>query len=324
MEHKPVLLSEVVEYLKPQAGKEFIDATINGGGHAKALLDKILPDGKILGIDWDSQLIEKLSLEKKNSKYDQNLILVNDSYVNLAEIAKREKFLKADGVLFDLGMSSWQLEEAGRGFSFQRDEVLDMRFSGGEYDSVNTNSKTAAEIVNQANPVELERILKDYGEERFAGKIARAIARARKKERILTTFQLVEIIKQAVPFWYRRGRIHFATKTFQALRIAANNELENIREGLKQAIIVLKNGGRIAVITFHSLEDRIVKTFFRESEELRAITKKPIQPSLAEVTLNPRARSAKLRIAEKIRREGLLVKRNALAVEVDSIFETSE
>lgn len=205
--------------------------------------------------------------------------------------------MEVDGVLFDLGVSSWHLEEAGRGFSFQKNEPLDMRFGLGQ-------ELTAEKIVNRYSYDELAEIFKDYGEERFAKSIAAGITKARKDKPIKNTFELVEVIKNAVPFWYRRGRIHYATRTFQALRIAVNNELDNLKSGLECGVNVLKAGGKIVVISFHSLEDRIVKNFFRERAkdgDLAIITKKPIVAGLAETSENPRARSAKLRVAEKER-----------------------
>jgi 16S rRNA (cytosine1402-N4)-methyltransferase len=200
-------------------------------------------------------------------------------------------------------MSSWHLEESGGGFSFAKDEPLDMRFSRRTDDG----GPTAAEIINRYREEELAQILKENGDERFARRIAGAIVKARKEKPVTTTFQLVEIIKNSTPFWYRsahrRSRIHFATRTFQALRIAVNDELENIKSGIGQAKNILAAGGRLAAISFHSLEDRIIKNFFREEDKkgnLKVLTKKPITAGLAEITANPRARSAKLRVAEKL------------------------
>jgi len=295
--HIPVLLREVIEYVNPQPGWKFIDATIDGGGHAMAIMERIIPGGKLLGIEWDSELLNQLKFKIQGSRFKDDVILVNDSYANLKEIAEKHGFSEIDGIFFDLGMSRWHLEEAGRGFSFLKDEPLDMRYSRQEF-----SKKTAVEIVNKSPYNELVRILREYGEEKFAKSIASAIVEARKHSPIKSTFQLVEIIKNSVPFWYRRRRIHFATKTFQALRIAVNGELENLKTGLQQAEELLKNTGRIAVISFHSLEDRIVKNFFKESSKekrLNIITKKPIRAGLAEISANPGARSAKLRVAEK-------------------------
>jgi len=295
--HIPVLLDKVVEFLSPRPGQKFIDATIDGGGHALAILEQIAPGGKLLGIEWDGELLKQLRLKIQSSKFKNDVVLVNDSYTNLKEIATASNFEGADGIIFDLGMSSWHLEEAERGFSFAKDEPLDMRYN------TQFPNKTASEIVNEYSYEKLTKILKEYGEERFAKSIAEAIVKARKEKPIRTTFQLVEIIKSSTPFWYRRRRIHFATRTFQALRIAVNRELENIKSGLEQAEQILGNGGHLAVISFHSLEDRIVKNFFREmarAGRLKILTKKPIRADLAETTENPRARSAKLRVAEKL------------------------
>lgn len=322
--HIPVLLREVIEYLNPRPGQRFIDATIGDGGHALAILEHIVPGGKLLGIEWDSELLKQLKFKVQSpkspvglgplrgSKFKNSAILINDSYANLEKITRDNNFKNIQGVIFDLGMSSWHLEESGGGFSFAKDEPLDMRFSRR---ADNDERPTAAEIINKYREEELAEILKENGEERFAKRIAGAIVRVRKEKPITTTFQLVEIIKNSTPFWYRRGRIprrnasgtlrgrHFATKTFQALRIAVNDELENIRSGIGQAENVLAAGGRLAIISFHSLEDRIVKNFFREEGKkgkFKILTKKPIRAKLAEITANPRARSAKLRVAEKL------------------------
>ncbi len=295
--HEPVLLNEVLECFDPKPGGKFIDATINGGGHALAIVERIKPDGVLMGFEWDPIIIQNLKIKIQNLGFLNNLILINESYTKLAQESERHNFNNIDGILFDLGMSSWHIEESGRGFSFMRDEPLDMR-----YDPV-TNQLTAVEIINKYPPQELERILKDYGEERFNKSIVKKIVEARKQRPIISTFQLIEAMKDGVPFWYRRSRIHYATRTFQALRIAVNHELENIEIGLTQATDIMKTRGRLAVITFHSLEDRIVKNFFKnraQENKLNIITKKPIRASLEEITRNPRARSAKLRVAEKI------------------------
>lgn len=257
-----------------------------------------MPDGKLLGIEWDRELLNEFESKVKNSNFKENVILENDSYVNLKQIAERNGFTGVNGMLFDLGLSSWHLEESGRGFSFQKEEPLNMRFAN----AVVGKNITAEEIVNRYSYDELVWILKEYGKERFAKSIAARIVKTRKEKPIKTTLELVEIIKNSVPFWYRRGRLHYATRTFQALRITVNKELENVKIGLSQALQLLMVGGHLAVISFHSLEDRIVKNFFREQAkigELFIVTKKPISANFEEVTANPRARSAKLRVAEK-------------------------
>lgn len=320
MSHIPVLLNEVLENLDTHPGKKYIDATANGGGHLTAIADKVGPSGKVLGIELDPVLFQRLEA-RINDEKRENVLLVNDSYVNLKKITEENNIDGVSGILFDLGMSSWQLEESGRGFSFMKDEPLDMRYNS-SLKIKNQNEKlgnqlTAEEILNNYPEEKLIKILKNFGEEAFAENIARAIVEIREKERITRTFQLVGIIKSAVPFWYRSRRIHPATKTFQALRITVNRELDNVELGLGQALDTLVAGGRLAVITFHSLEDKIVKNFFRDRSKkikvskykkdqsevskpvLKLITKKPIVASLAEITRNPRARSAKLRVAEK-------------------------
>ncbi|MEK7151485.1 MAG: 16S rRNA (cytosine(1402)-N(4))-methyltransferase RsmH [Patescibacteria group bacterium] len=323
MPHVPVLLNEILEHFDPKPGQKFIDATIDGGGHARAIAERIEPDGRLLGIEWDGELFDNLRKEIQNTKFKNIIKLINDSYVNLKKNAEENDFMEADGVLFDLGMSSWHPEVSGRGFSFQRDEDLDMRYHAGKFpispdsqsesrildfasqnrDNFQFPNKTAKEIVNKYSYDHLVEILKEYGEERFAKSIAANIVRARKTKLIETTFELVEIIKNSVPFWYKRGRLHCATKTFQALRISVNNELANIETGLEQSLEVLKSGGRLAVISFHSLEDRIVKNFFRNKKQekiIEIINKKPITANPIEIRENPRARSAKLRIVQKI------------------------
>jgi len=287
--HFSVLQKEVIECLNPKPNENFIDATFGLGGHTKLILRRNGPKGKVLGIELDP------SLHELSRNLSERLILVNDSYANLELVVAKLNFKPVHGILFDLGMSGWHLEKSGRGFSLKRDEVLDMRYNP-------QTDLTAQEIVNRWPQIEIEKILKEYGEERFARRIARSIILSREKKPIKTTFQLVEIIRKAVPAKYQRGRLHFATRTFQALRIAVNRELENLREALPQALKVIEKGGRLVVISFHSLEDRIVKNFFRDSDKkglLKILTKKPITPSLQELRENPRARSAKLRAAEK-------------------------
>ncbi len=273
--HIAVLKKEVLQYLDPKPNENFIDCTIGGGGHAKAILKKTKPNGKLLGIELDKDICVKPGLTQT-----ERLILVNDSYTNLKKIIEKYTFGPVNGILFDLGMSSWHLEESGRGFTFLKDEPLDMRYSL-------DNDLTAGKILNNYSQKEIERILKEYGEERFARSLARKIVQERP---IRTTFQLVDVIKKA--------KIYSLARIFQALRIAVNDELNNLKEVLSQAIDVLAPEGRIVVISFHSLEDRIVKNFFRTSN-LDILTKKPTTPSQQEIKINPRSRSAKLRAATK-------------------------
>jgi 16S rRNA (cytosine1402-N4)-methyltransferase len=302
--HIPVLLREVLEGLQVRPGGVYIDATVGGGGHAAAILERSAPDGRLLGIDRDPEVLERA--RERLRPFGERAVLVHGSYAKLRRIAVRYDFLEVDGILFDLGLSSWQLSDPHRGFSFQIEGPLDMRYDPG-------HGIPAAEIVNRWPEKQLAEVIRRYGEERFARRIARAIVRNRP---IRTTTELAELIARVVG----RGREdqHPATRTFLALRIAVNEELQALEQALPQAVSLLRPGGRLAVIAFHSLEDRIVKTFFqRESRDclcppqvpvctcghratLRLVTRKPIRPSEEEVQINPRARSARLRIAERL------------------------
>ena len=296
--HIPVLLNEVIQYLDPQPNQNFIDCTLGFAGHTAAILQKNGPNGKVLGIEIDKD-VYKLTKSKIaefsiiNYQFSKDrLILVNDSYANLREIVERENFKPIDGILLDLGMSSWDLEQSGKGFSFQKDEPLDMRYGA--------QSLTAKEIINKWPEEEIAKILAEYGQERFARNIAKNIVDTRCQQTIETTFQLIEVIRKSFPRSYKFGRAHFATKTFQALRIAINNELANLQKVLPQAMELLAPDGRLVAISFHSLEDKIVKNFFRDQQKqnnLQIQTKKPIMAASAEARDNPRARSAKLRAA---------------------------
>lgn len=302
--HIPVLVKEVIEYLNIKPGAKIIDATVSGGGHTKAILEKY-PDAKILGIELDPIIFENL----KTKNLGQNIILVKDSYINLKTIARENNF-DSDGILFDLGLSSWHYEESGRGFSFKRNEILDMRFDPrlNIKDQklklqIKNQNLTTAEIINTRSEEEIEEILKSYGEERFAKSIAKNIIRRRKEKPIIMTGELVRVIEESVPEWYKHQKIHFATKTFQALRVAVNDELGNVRKGIEAAIEILKPGGRLVVISFQGLEDKIVKEIFKmKSKEgiIKLVVKGTIKPSWEEVKQNPRARSAKMKVAEKI------------------------
>ena len=300
--HIPVLQKEVIGYLDPKPDENFIDATLGNAGHTLAILEKNGPKGKVLGIDRDPEQIKNQALQWRREGKDEGkalianrLIAVCDNFANLKEIAEREKIKEVAGIIFDLGMSSWHLEESGRGFSFWREEPLDMRYG-------DISKLSAEKILNYESCQEIERILREYGEERFSKKIAEKIIGARKIRPITTTSQLVEIVRQAVPAGCQHQKIHYATRTFQAMRIAVNEELDNLRKVLPQATEILKCGGKIVLISFHSLEDRIVKNFFREKAKeniLTIITKKPVVPTEEEIKINPRSRSAKLRAAEK-------------------------
>jgi len=293
--HIPVLQKEVLEILDPKPNENFIDCTFGEGGHGWAIFERIGPKGKLLGFDWDKQAINRFQLKTENLKFKNRLILINENFANLKDAVAKEKIGPVSGILFDLGFSSWHLERSGRGFSFLRKKPLDMRYNI-------DNPLTAEHIVNYWSFFEIKKILKEYGQERFADNIAKEIIKRRKEKTIKDTFQLVEIIKTAVPSWYCRQKIHFATKTFQALRIAVNNELENLKKSLPQALNILKINGRLVVISFHSLEDQIVKNFFKEERErIKILTKKPLLPSKEEIKNNHRSRSAKLRAIIKIK-----------------------
>lgn len=287
--HIPVLLKEVIEALNVKPNSNYIDCTLNGGGHTREILKGNGPLGKVLGIEIDKEIFEKIQKEKI-----ERLVPVNDSYVNIRKAATENGFDKVNGILFDIGMSSYHVDEAERGFSFNKDEPLIMNYSTG---------LTAEEILNEWREEEIEKILKEYGEEEFSRKIAKKIVEQRRLGRIRSTLQLVSIIKEATPGWYHHGKTHFATRTFQALRISVNNELDNFRKALPEALNLLEKEGRLVVISFHSLEDRIIKEFLKEKEksgEVKIITKKPIVPTDEEIALNPRSRSSKLRVAIKI------------------------
>jgi len=295
MIHTAVLKKEVLEYLDPKQNENFVDCTIGEGGHSEDILSKIGPDGKVLGIDLDPQQI--VSAQWLNVQFKDRIILVNDSYVSLREIVERKNFGPINGILLDLGMSSVQLEAAHKGFSFKVDQGLDMRYN----DEV--NYLTAEKVVNEWPEEKIEEILRNYGEEKFSRKIAKAIVEQRKQGRIKTTFQLIEVIKSSTPSVYHRGKIHYATRTFQALRIAVNDELNALSEVLEKAWRLLVPGSRLVVISFHSLEDRIVKNFLKNKAKegtAEVKTKKPIRPSIEEIRFNPKSRSAKLRAAIKI------------------------
>lgn len=302
--HTPVLLKETIEALAVQAGGRYIDGTVGGGGHAAAILERSTPGGQLLGIDADPEAI-KVAKDRLET-YSGSTLLINENFANLRAICIKYNFFPVHGILFDLGLSSLQLNGNGRGFSFQHDAPLDMRLSPSQ-------EVTAADIINTIPETKLARLIKTYGEESRSHKIAHYIVKERP---IKTTLHLTQAIEKAIGT--KRGRIHPATKTFQALRIAVNHELEHLEAVLKQALSLLGFEGRLVVISYHSLEDRIVKQFMqqeardcicppsmptcvcRHKASLRLITKKVVTPSPDEVQLNPRSRSAKLRAAERI------------------------
>ena len=285
--HIPVLLNEVIEILSPKKGEFIIDGTFGAGGHSSAILEKISPNGILLAVDWDEQAIKKGKLVVQSQK--ARVLLVHGNYADLPEILKKHRLPKADGLLLDLGFSSDQIESSGKGFSFLRNEPLDMRYDVKQ-------ELTAAAVVNGFKEDELADVLYKYGDERMSRKIAKSVVEFRKKKKILETFELVEAINRAIP--YRRGKIHPATRTFQALRIYVNGELDNIVRVLEDLPQIIKPGGRVAIISFHSLEDGIVKRFFKQMQRENKgeiLTKKPVIPVKGEILSNPRSRSAKLR-----------------------------
>ncbi len=290
--HLPVLKQEVLKYLDPQLNENFIDCTIDGGGHALEIVERIKPKGRIVGIEADPEIYRKVKEKISEREDKERFVLRNDNFVNLKEVAKEEKIEPISGILFDLGFSSWHPDQSGKGFSFNKNEFLDMRYSS------DGNGITAWEIVNRWPQDSLSMIFKEYGEERFSPIIAERIVERRRDKEIKTTFDLVEIIQESIPKKFQGNKIHFATRVFQALRIQVNDEIENIKKALPQAIEVSSKGSRLVVISFHSIEDRIVKHFFKKiQKEARGeiLTKKPITSSQQELIDNPRSRSAKLR-----------------------------
>lgn len=287
--HKSVLLKETIDGLNLKDGMIVLDATFGGGGHSYEILQKFR-DVKIIAFDQDNAALTRA----KRKFADKNIEYINKNFREIGDVEQ-----KVDGIIFDLGLSSDQLETSGRGFSFQKDEPLLMTMK----ESLASEDISAEDIVNSWSEESIADIIYGYGEEKYARRIAKEIVKERKSRRITTTNELVKIIERAVPGSYRKGKIHFATKTFQALRIAVNDELGALKEGLESAVKILKGGGRISVISFHSLEDRIVKNFFREKAkqgEIKIINKKPIVASKEETSINKRSRSAKLRIVQKI------------------------
>jgi len=300
--HTAVLKKEVIHYLDPRPNENFVDCTFGWGGHTQAILEKNGPNGLVLGLDWDETSLNWFCAHNPSANLSRT-VLVNRNFSDLKFAIAEKKFHPIAGVLLDLGMSSWHLEESKKGFSFLKKEKLDMRYSG-------SNPLLAKDILNNWQRESLEKMLREKGEERFARQIAKKITEARAIKPIETTEELVRIIARGVPARFRKGRTHFATRTFQALRIAVNNETKNLKAVLPQAYEVLEPGGRIVVISFHSLEDRIVKNFFRELARnygSEILTKKPIIPNREEIKNNPSSRSAKLRAIKKPQTTGLKV-----------------
>jgi 16S rRNA (cytosine1402-N4)-methyltransferase len=302
--HIPVLYQEVLEYLRPETGRLFIDGTVGAGGHTAGLLQASAPDGRVLAFDRDPAAIA--FARERLAQFEDRVVFVRASYSEMARLAPEYDFGQVDGILLDLGLSSRQLDDTGRGFSFLQDGPLDMRFN-------NTRGRTAADLLNTLDETALANIFWRYGEVRANRKYARAIVRHRPIE---TTGQLADLILQESGG--RRGRIHPATQLFQALRIAVNDELGMLEQGLAAAVSLLNPGGRLSVISFHSLEDRLVKNFIRDQSRdcicprqqpictcntqpaLRPITRKVVRPNDEEIASNPRSRSARMRVAERV------------------------
>ena len=307
--HIPVLYREIMEIMAPKAGETFVDCTLGGGGHSKGFLERTSPNGRLIGIDQD---LEALEAAKKNlAQFGERVRYIHSNYENLSEILVKEAPEGVDGILFDIGVSSHQLDDAERGFSYMHDAPLDMRMD-------QTKDFSAYEVVNRYSEDELYRIIRDYGEENWAKRIAQFIVEKRKIKAIETTGELVDIIKAAIPKKARMDGSHPAKRTFQAIRIEVNGELEVLEKTIEQAVKNLKKGGRLGIITFHSLEDRIVKEKFKylaakcicppempicccnKVAEVKILTKKPITAQNDELMSNLRAKSAKFRAVEKI------------------------
>jgi len=307
-EHQPVLLQEVLYYLAPLSDENFIDCTLGGGGHAREILKRTSPYGKLIGIDLDPEAIA--AAQENLQEYKERLFLFNDNYKNLEKIIYAAGFNNISGILLDLGVSSFELQDQTRGFSFKDTSFLDMRYGSTE--------RTAAAIINNYSEADLYKIFKEYGEERYSKQIAKEIVTQRRNNKITTTDQLVSLIEKVYRGKPKPHRIHVATKVFQALRIEVNDELNNLKKVLPIALNALKKEGRLVVISFHSLEDKIVKDFFKQEAKdcicppklpicqcqhhasLKILTKKIVIPSQEEIKINIRSRSAKLRAAVKI------------------------
>lgn len=303
-QHCSVMPAEVLECLRPQSGEVFLDGTVGGGGHAFLLLEAIAPDGVLVGLDRDCEALDEAG--RKLAPFGARAVLRHGNFADADRILTDLGISAVDGILLDLGVSSFQLNTARRGFSFQSDAPLDMRMD-------TSTGMTAADVVNGLSMEELTRIFREYGEERFARRIARRIEQVRAETPLLTTRELAELVRDTVPKGRVPSRIHPATRVFQALRIHVNAELDSLRDGLQRALALLKPGGRLAVISFHSLEDRIVKQFFRSLiqvctcppglpicicnriPEVELLTRKGLRASDAEIEANPRSRSAVLR-----------------------------
>ncbi|HNP59231.1 MAG TPA: 16S rRNA (cytosine(1402)-N(4))-methyltransferase RsmH [Nitrospirales bacterium] len=294
--HIPVLVEEISFWLNPLPGGVYVDCTVGLGGTSLKLLEKSGKNAHIIGLDRDYQAV---AIAKKTlSEYESSVNIEHGNFSHIKDVVQKSGYEKVDGVVFDLGVSSMQLDQPERGFSFSQSGPLDMRMD-------QTQKMTAADLVNHLPEKELADVIFTYGEERYSRRIARAIVQARNVSLIQTTQALVAVLEGALPYAYKKGRLHFATRTFQALRIRVNRELDLIEPALRDAVDLLKEGGRVCVVAFHSLEDRIVKQTFRsmakrEHPSVALLVKKPVIPSVLEIQQNPRARSAKLRVAERL------------------------
>ncbi|MDR4484188.1 MAG: 16S rRNA (cytosine(1402)-N(4))-methyltransferase RsmH [Nitrospirales bacterium] len=294
--HIPVLVEEICFWLNPLPGGIYVDCTVGIGGTSLKILEKSEKNARIIGLDRDYQAV---ALAKKAlSEYETSVNIIHGNFTHIKDFVQKSGYEKVDGIVFDLGVSSLQLDQSERGFSFSLSGPLDMRMD-------QTQEVTAADLVNHLPEKELADVIFEYGEERYSRRIARAIVQARSAGPIQTTQALVSVLEDALPYAYKKGRLHFATRTFQALRIRVNRELDLLEPALRDAIDLLKDGGRVCVVAFHSLEDRIVKHTFRsmaqrEHQKVSLLVKKPVIPNMLEIQQNPRARSAKLRVAERL------------------------
>jgi 16S rRNA (cytosine1402-N4)-methyltransferase len=310
-EHKPIMQEECIEFLNIRKDGVYIDGTLGGAGHSSEILRRLGPKGLLIGIDQDTNAIEAATRKLQSIDTQGSFVTIHTNFENIEEVIKAQKLNAVDGILMDLGVSSHQLDEGERGFSYQQDAPLDMRMN-------KRQTVDAAAVVNTYSQKDLARIIRDYGEEKWAARIAEFIVKKREAQKITTTGELVDIIKAAIPAAARREGPHPAKRTFQAIRIEVNRELEVLENVVKNVTRLLNPGGRAAIITFHSLEDRIVKKAFAEQAQgctcpgdfpkcvcgrvpqIRLVTRKPVTASPKELEENPRARSAKLRVAEKL------------------------
>lgn len=292
--HRPVLLNETIQYLDPQPGDQFIDATFGFGGHSFRLLECIQPGGAILAFEWDPQIVAIMKKELMKNNLDKKINLRNKNFSQIKRVAQKEGFMSVKGIIFDLGVSNWHFKQAKRGFSFQQNEPLDMRINP------NQIKLTAFEVVNYFSESQLTEVFKNYGEESASRRIAKEIVQQRKQKKIETTEDLAEIVLRAKG-GNRNSKIHPSTKVFMALRSFINGELDNLKQGLQGGYDLLQPGGKIVVLSFQGLEDVVIKQIFRNLKKLGAkvLTKNVVRPTASEVNENPSARSAKLRALMK-------------------------